>query len=901
MARRTAIGALVLATGLALAMPAAPALATPPPEYPYRNALHVLPPLGNQVVVDPLGTDTGLLAALTVVICAESGTTCTPRDVVSSRSPGLAALHQAAGEYLSTWLGGRTGERLRFTFRAGGLALGTAYATANPLIPVLIAFSVDRNPVIRTRVMHRTGASALTVARQLRTEFRLDDRTAEAILFRDLRVGDVTAAAVTRAALEPPYNPADLVAAMSDPGGYHDGVVRTASLLAGEYPDQDVVNALGSSPTLHPTAQQLLSAIRDGLGVTDPEQALTLLSRAASPTGSPLVTATDFLQAFVTLLGHQPTALDALTELVNHGYPALGSIQALKDVLGTAAPDAALAALQVPSLPTADIQNALHSVYGIDGVATLAQAARTFIGGHCATYAPAGQAGALAALAGHGGLSAHDLVGLLAAAPPAGCGFAAVPIARVLTAVPYQASDASLVPDLAGAGAKATGPDGTAAALQQVYGDPAGTATHLLAGSYPPDALARGLADSFLSGTPLGSVGQAGQIAKLVHDNTGLTALDSLFGLGKGTGADECAAAVGSTTGGYKLTDVLGNLDAPSLGSTFPDPFATGSGGHLDALGTCLSAGGIGVPMPLVDVTVTYDQAHVGGTSLLAPGGLIASRLGYAPTLPAAGPLAIPDAGSAANVSKLAMLPTMALTGDFATGNYAVPHTYQVADLTADGNLAIGGHGGNGSSFTMVLPALPGTLTLEGEYYNVKGVPADVFCDDDALPGVVNAAIAAPWSVFGALDHTSLDVDMLGEGSTGTGMPTSAGSQAFTIPMPGPGTGHARCARITAEDSSLSGTLTFKDGGCVLTVAAAVSDTSGCVTSIGGSAVDLGQSVVTVAGAQANGTDYSLNGVGAVPSLVPLLGGLNYLSLLGALGGTAPTGVALAHLLTHGL
>ncbi|HKN52004.1 MAG TPA: hypothetical protein VJX66_05870, partial [Amycolatopsis sp.] len=201
----------------------------------------------------------------------------------NSVTPGVDALLLLGGVYTTAFSGTlhgvRNGDRLRITVRTAGLSLGSTQLTANvlallpsstqfnPLVPLTVQFRIDRNPAVVTRYLHDHGRTATQVAEVLKTEFGLDDATAIAVLYNDVRTGDVSQgfAALAAAPGRTPYGVQDLVDAAGAPSAYGDGATRTAQVVAGKFPDQDVVNALVASPNQHLDSAQLLGAIQDGL------------------------------------------------------------------------------------------------------------------------------------------------------------------------------------------------------------------------------------------------------------------------------------------------------------------------------------------------------------------------------------------------------------------------------------------------------------------------------------------------------------------------------------------------------------------------------------------------------------------------------------------------------------
>jgi hypothetical protein len=275
-----------VATTSATASPAAPPTSD--------GALHFQPPLNNGGPGDPARADTTLLDSVNVLYCKVSATGCTPIAEANSVVPGVDLLLQTGTVYTTAFSGTlhgvRNGDRMRITVRTAGLSLGSTQLTANilalpsstqfnPLVPMTVSFRIDRNPVIRARYLHDHGRTATHVAGVLKNEFALDDETAATVLYNDIRVGDVTPAPGRT-----PYGLQELVEALSAPSTYGDNATRTAKALLGEFPNQDIVNALVASPTtLNVTDVQLLDAMANGLGVTDPQQQLDLFLNICVP------------------------------------------------------------------------------------------------------------------------------------------------------------------------------------------------------------------------------------------------------------------------------------------------------------------------------------------------------------------------------------------------------------------------------------------------------------------------------------------------------------------------------------------------------------------------------------------------------------------------------------------
>ena len=607
------------------------AAATPPTS---DGALHFLPPLNNGPTGDPARADSSLLDSVDVLYCKVTATGCAAIGAANSALPGVDLLVLLGGVYTTAFSGTahgvNNGDTIRITVRVAGLSLGTTALTAdiltllpsatrfNPLVPLTVSFRIDRNPVIRTRYLHDHGASATEVAGVLRTVFGLDDATAATVLYDDVRVGDVstmarTVAAGTAVPNRTPYGVQDLVDAVSAASTYGDNATRTAQVLVGKFANQDIVDAIGASPNLNADAAQLLDAIQNGLGVTDPQQQVDLLANAKLANGSPMLTPEQILAAEVAKNGPL-TPVQALTLLYNAGYAAGPSMAALQTVEGTGAVDMAAGALQVFGFPISDVTTALGTLYpGSDPAALLTQGGQQLVSQNCAAYGQASSASTVAAILVRAGYAPAAAAALLNSA----CGFSATQAGTILAA--------------------------PASGSTPTYGLAAVPAVAALSPVYDPTGVAQALSTVYFPGAPgpqrATDIGQA--LASGWHGPNPLGVVDLLGGVGHAVQSlaqpgspVECLASLGAVGGNNSLLDVLRHLDDPSLGGLLPSPFSTGPNGNLAQLGACLITNGIKVPFPLKKITVNEQGVQLSATSLRVPNGVVATRAGWLPTLP---------------------------------------------------------------------------------------------------------------------------------------------------------------------------------------------------------------------------------------------------------------------------
>ncbi|HJP88800.1 MAG TPA: hypothetical protein VJ850_07205 [Candidatus Limnocylindrales bacterium] len=148
----------------------------------YGEPFHWLPPLGVESG-DATKFDASLLNDLVVTICRVEGPACTPVKTLTSTSSLSERLRigQTSGKdsyYLANW----DVSKLKlepFTFRLsvtvarlqiGSIDVGpSTYKSFGRTWP--IKFRVEKNPIIRVRILHEAGLSASQVANRIRLEF----------------------------------------------------------------------------------------------------------------------------------------------------------------------------------------------------------------------------------------------------------------------------------------------------------------------------------------------------------------------------------------------------------------------------------------------------------------------------------------------------------------------------------------------------------------------------------------------------------------------------------------------------------------------------------------------------------------------------------------------------------
>jgi hypothetical protein len=824
------------------------------------GALHLLPPLNNGPTGDPSQADATLLDSVEVQYCTLTATGCTSVGEANSVIPGADLLLLTGTVYTTAFSGTlhgvRDGDRLRVAVRVGGLALGSTQLTADtlallptstrfsPLVPLTVSFRIDRNPVVRTRYLHDHGSSATQVAIVLKSEFGLDDATAATVLYNDVRSGGVEGAALARAAATPaaspaaspvrtPYGLQDLVDAVSSSQSYGDNATRTAQVLVGKFDNQAIVNALAASPNLNANASQLLDAIQNGLGVTDLQQQVNLLAHATRADGTPLLSPVDVLAAAVAKNG-QLTPVAALTLLEGAGYAAGPSIAALHTVEGTSAVDAAEGALQVFGFPIVDVTTALQNVYpGSDPSAVLKQAAPNLISKNCATYANPSQAATVAAILVRAGYVPADVAALLNSA----CAFSAPQSGRVLQAPAQQAP---------------------------TYGLAAVPAVEALSTVYPVTGVAQALSALYFGSEP--GPAQATDIGKTLAGGwkgpVPLSIVDLLKGVGAATqgvatpaNTTECLSMIGAVSGGKSLIDGIRYLDNPELAGLLPNPFSSGTNGNLSKLGSCLIANGWKIPFPLKKVTVNEEKIQLSATSEPVPEGEVTTRTGWLPTI--SGPHLTP----ALNIASLPVFGSA--VQDIQGGAYGCIQSicnqkHLLSDLAPFAQLK------SANPFTMVVPALPGKVIVEGSYWTYPSFSCAKFTD----PAAAAAAIALPFDAYTKIP-----------GGTQTD-----GTNSFQTNLVA---AKDKCTRLTYESGDLYGTVTVAGVGNVTDPL---------------QATKLGATVVNLTGAEnVQGKNYNILNTSALSGLsqIQTVAG-NFLSLLGEGGVTPASGNALANLLQTG-
>ncbi len=455
--------ALTLATLPEQATPAqADPNGAPPAEYHYLDALHVLPPMKPGGTAGPTN-DATLLDDLTISICRQDADGCTPVDTITSSTESNGPLNHGetlqyqsppSNRYHATWKhsGATNGQKFTLSFVVDGLHLGSVTETASSttvspgtsfwtLYPIDIKFTVDPNPVLRTRQLHARGYFAPEIAGRMLSEFALDDKTTALILFDDLRAFDLFGS--TRAIAPPPFSAIEIVDALATPqsaGGYGDGASAAAAALKSlhVFDVEQIVNALASSDTLRPSSADMLAAVQGPLGITNLQQAITYVANAQNASGGG---AFDADQVLAGILQRQPGITPAQMLTLLHVASPYSVTELFTAVLHSAPAvtdmDIARAAVVIADLAIDDIKAALKTVYGVsDPTAEIRQAVSSIVAASCALYEDTATPGIAAALASllrdRGGLSASSVLLLLSASPPSGCAFSATQLGYVL-------------------------------------------------------------------------------------------------------------------------------------------------------------------------------------------------------------------------------------------------------------------------------------------------------------------------------------------------------------------------------------------------------------------------------------------------------------------------------------
>ena len=150
---------------------------------------------------EPAAFDASLTDVLTFSVCALEAGSCASTLAefhATDEGAGRLRIDTDDAHYMAVWNQGRSrGSDVRITASIGALALASADMNGgNGAVPIKLR--IENHPVIRTRAMRESGASATETAVVLAEEFGLD---AEAIL--DLLFGDVD-----------PYSPKEVGAAL---------------------------------------------------------------------------------------------------------------------------------------------------------------------------------------------------------------------------------------------------------------------------------------------------------------------------------------------------------------------------------------------------------------------------------------------------------------------------------------------------------------------------------------------------------------------------------------------------------------------------------------------------------------------------------------------------------------
>lgn len=952
--------------------------APPAPADPlaYNQALHLTPPLGPGAG-SAATADTALNGQLTVDICKLARGQCAAVTRLLPQASPADKLYHATWQ--SSQAGAKSGDVFKFVFRAASLNIGSALLRAGNVLtsqqvgnftaglPVRISFSVDRVPVIRTRSLHDLGATSVDVGQMLHNEFNLGDSDALTAVYRDVRAEDVLQApAIHTEQASPgplvlPFSLGQVADSVASLTSYGDVPQRIAQILKARTPlgNQSIVNSLVSSNVLQGVLSPggLLGIIQGTLGVADRIPALTLLKDAQRDDGSPAFDAPGVLRAIVEITNGPTSAVAALQELADVGFPADTSMQAIKQVdasqraaglpgllptdAGQAIATLAAAGLQTTEFNGADIAGGLASVFGggaSDYDVPILTAARGLVDANCADYTKPVEVGSVADLL----RSKTDVVGAADVAKQletGGCGFDVTRAAGALHYV-YFAAIPKPVDEMVAIG------------QNLIKALPSTPVTDLLLG---------------LTSTAKNKLDQPQD------------ALSCLAAVGTVSGA----AAAG--VGGFGLANVLGQLDSPQLSGLIVNPFGTGVGGPLDQLGRCLVANGIVPPMPLDRITVDFTGASIPAAipQTNIGGELLVARAGWAPNLAAAVPgrlgnllsaLKVPSAGPlGALTSKIASLTTLpvavaggpnvrlsdALTcGGAGPGNTLFSRADYIHQYPFGGNdgcpprghlqdpvipnvraagllVSLGsdqpgvftdgtvnglpaapisfaeglasGLTHNGRA-TFVVPALPGTVTIQGTLFGDNNLNC---LSASPNPALYAAAIALPSDIYSALANGAGTDDIwatTGDSKNIDGTANTLQSIGFkTNFQTNPGKCALRSIRngwivgddeadwdrnTPGGDTGLEGTITISRVGVASTASEAqaiVGNLAGKVTvrnaDPGDGSGDLGFTP------KSGGTLAGVNGM--------LPGDLdgNFLSLLGAVGGQALTGDQIVSLL----
>lgn len=934
-AKTRMVGTVLLV--VALAAPAALTLAGSVPAEASASVLdltgvvHPQPPLSPLPNGDPFKADRSLLDQVVVDICRITATGCTRVQLLSARTPSLTGqLRLVLHQYITAWnaLGTQVGERYRINFRVAGmnvshvdmaavgpLGLLQPYAfLAGTVIPIV--FSIDNNPVVRTRSLHDRGQDATQLGGILKSEFKLSVDDAFRVLWNDIRgeeidmagtasapsatAGMASASAGPQAAIAssadvvpPPTGPSaftlqQVVDSVTFAGSFGATAKQAAGLAKAQTDatNQQIINALVNGANLPGvTSTELLALIRDTLGVTDLNEQLRLLVNATKG-GKPAFSATDVLAALANL-DPLPSVLDALKRLQGLGYPADPALLAVKTVFAqkgvpATASTAASAVLQVlgAGFSTPEIVSALKNPMGFnvpDPLALLVNEAMKLVGSSCTAYkALPPTAGSIPGIISQRKdvLSAVDVGGALRT--PTVCGFSPLDMARALQSVYYGALDR----------------------VDQ------------------GDKLAAALVAPVPSVGPLSASVLVTTLGAVLKDAAPRPDIDDTVA---------CATAAGSVTGGKKSlqNDVFSNLDGhPDL---FGSPFAVASNGApgspLDKLGGCLAGLGVKIPFPLLKVHVVYTHADIPATSAVTNDTFVVGRVGWLPALPnlpvptpadvgalnavpAVGGVRVPSLGKA--LASATMLPSLAIgnlgaesgclwynanLGDacstaapsgFDIPSYDPRHVAPSPYVTF-GTALPGAPAPGVGDFTMIIPALPGALNMEASTL----VNPNLACSGSRNPPVEAAATVAPADLYKALPGG--DQDFLATGQ-------------LSIPLDGhtPLSGDFRIDETTEDHC---GRLTTQKAGVSFHIEVTPLGVTDVATGLPGAIAQLGQTTLTetqgliTAGGQVR--DFRLNAASALTSVDPAGLTGNLLSIL-AQQAAPVTGSALKMLITTG-